>query len=383
MTDNSNTLSLSPAEKNTLLLWGIVGILLAVASLYFPGNSVVFNYQAGAERWLRNQDLYAGPEGYLYLPQFAMLFSLLPAKLALAEIGWNWFQLSVMVSGLFYFSRLLNTGEEKSFFPLLSLAVLIIGWTTFRNGQATILQLGLMLWSIVLLENQRWMLTAATLIAGLISKPVFIVFFLVVIFFYRNLWWRLLLFGGCAFLVTVIIKGVDYTLAQHLGFITMVQQALSYGEGHEKTNWAHFFAIFPQVAGIWVPHKIQLITRLLFAVLVLVAVGIARKRRSSAMAGYYLFALSGCYLMLFNPRTETNSFVLVAPAIGYWVAISKHRFQDKAYHAFCWLFVISFPFAKYVRLITPGMWAWGKPMITVFFTIFLVKQLFSKEDLKE
>ncbi len=383
MINSSGTLSLSSAEKNTLLLWCIVGILLAIESFYFPGNSVVFNYLAGADRWLRNQDLYAGPEGYLYLPQFALLFSLLPAKLALAEVGWNWFQLSVMVSGLFYFSRLLNRAGEKFFFPLLSLVVLIIGWTTFRNGQATVLQLGLMLWSIVLLEDQRWTLTAATLILGLISKPVFIVFFLVVVFFYRTLWWRVLLFGGCAFLVPVMIKGFDYAVAQHLGFITMVQEALSYGEGHEKTNWAHFFAIFPQVAGIWVSQKVQLITRLLFAVLVLVAVAVARKHRSSATAGYYLFALSACYLMLFNPRTETNSFLLIAPAIGYWVAVSKHRFHDKACHACCWLLVISFPFAKYVKLITPGMWAWGKPVITLFFTIFLVKQLFSKEDLKE
>ncbi|MDP0589979.1 MAG: hypothetical protein QS748_12665 [Candidatus Endonucleobacter bathymodioli] len=353
---------------------------MVIDSLYFPGGSVVFNYQMGADRWVAFENLYAGPEGYLYLPQFAMIFSILPDSLVATEIIWNLFQLVVVVSGLYGFSRMMSGLEEKSFFPLLSVVVLIISWTTIRNGQATMLQLGVMLWTSVSLYEKKWNLAAFLLVAGLISKPVFIIFFALVVFFYSSLYWRIALWVGGACLFPVLFKGYEYAINQHVDFVSMVYESLIYGESGHKTNWAHFFAIFPQLLGVSVSSGIQVVTRLIVGLLVLWGVAFARKRYASEVACYYLYALAACYLMLFNPRTETNSFALIAPAIGYWVAVTTHRFHDMKYHLFCWLFVISFPFAKYVKLLTPGMWAWGKPMITVFFSIFLIWQLCWKDQ---
>ncbi|MDP0562552.1 MAG: hypothetical protein QS721_09625 [Candidatus Endonucleobacter sp. (ex Gigantidas childressi)] len=375
-----NWQNLSRADKSIFCLWVLVGLLLVIDSLYFPGGSVVFNYQMGADRWVASENLYAGPEGYLYLPQFAMLFSLLPGSLVAAEIIWNLFQLVVVVSGLYCFSRMMSDVEEKSFFPLLSVVVLIISWTTIRNGQATMLQLGVMLWTSVSLHKKQWNLAAFLLVIGLISKPVFVIFFALVVFFYCSLCWRIALWAVGACLLPVLFKGYEYAIDQHLGFVSMVYESLVYGESGHKTNWAHFFAIFPQLLGVNVSSGVQIVTRVIVGFLVLCGVAFARRRYTSELACYYLYALAACYLMLFNPRTETNSFALIAPAIGYWVAVSIHRFHDMKYHFLCWLFVISFPFAKYVKLITPGMWAWGKPMITVFFSIFLIWQLFRQDQ---
>ncbi|MDD7805888.1 MAG: hypothetical protein PUP46_10105 [Endozoicomonas sp. (ex Botrylloides leachii)] len=374
----SKVKDLSSEDKAALLLWLAVAIGLVIDSLYFPGGSVVFNYLDGANRWLDNTSLYAGPEGYLYLPQFAMLFSFLPAHLAYTETVWNLIQLIVLVSSLFFFSRIVAKPNEKSFFLILSVVMLIISFTTFRNGQATIIQVGIMLWTVITIINKQWGVTAFLLIAGLIAKPVFLIFFLLVAFFYFKLWWRVLIGFAFAFCIPVLLKGYDYTLEQHIGFITMLQQALSFGESGYKTNWAHFFAIFPQVFDFWVPSSIQLVSRIVIGIVLLYALYFSRKHHSITMAGYYLYAFSACYLLLFNPRTETNSFALIAPAIGYWLAVFTYRCPNIKHQLFIGALVLSFPFAKYVQLITPGMWAWGKTVITLVFCIFLIKELTKK-----
>ncbi len=372
-------MQLTKEDRNTFVLWLLILVLFIANCLTTQGGSVVFNYVAGAHRWLTGEDLYAGPEGYIYLPQFAFLFSFLPLQEDSAQIAWNLIQLSVMVSGLYVFSRLMARDGEKSFFPLLSVVVLIISLTTIRNGQATIMLLGLMLWSIVALTRKQWNLAALLLIIGLIIKPIFIVFFLLAVLFYHPLWWRLIIGLLIAFVVPMLFKGTGYTLSQYEGFITMASQAVEWGESGPKLNWAHFFAIFPQVFHVWVPASVQMAVRLIMAVATVFLVFYAHRRYSPEVACYYLYAFAACYLMLFNPRNETNSFALLSAAIGYWVVISKHRYSNLKYHAFCWLFVVSFPMAKYVKYITPGVWAWGKPVIALLFTIFLIQRLFSGE----
>jgi hypothetical protein len=39
-----------------------------------------------------------------------------------------------------------------------------------------------------------------------------------------------------------------------------------------------------------------------------------------ALRGLWLYALATAYLMLFNPMTEANSYVILAPALGAWGA---------------------------------------------------------------
>jgi len=100
--------------------------------------------------------------------------------------------------------------------------------------------------------------------------------------------------------------------------------------------------------------------------------------------------LATCYLMLFNPRNETNDYALLSVAIGYWllaigywVAVSKHRFHSLKFHVFCWFFVLGFVASKYIVTLTPGMWAWWKPVMGIFFTLFLLQRLFMDKVIAE
>jgi hypothetical protein len=79
--------------------------------------------------------------------------------------------------------------------------------------------------------------------------------------------------------------------------------------------WAHFFGML-NVAGISVSPSVQTGVRVLAAGGTLGLCLLAQKRFAAAQAGVWLYALSACYLMLFNPRTENNTYAILGPAIA-------------------------------------------------------------------
>ncbi|MDP0589978.1 MAG: glycosyltransferase family 87 protein [Candidatus Endonucleobacter bathymodioli] len=372
--------SLSKVEKVTVGIWLLVAMLMVIKSIANPSGSTVSDeYLLGATRWLARDDLYSGPVGFLYLPQFAFLYSVYsPLPLWASEALWRITQLLVMLYGLVAFARLMKRPGENSFVPLLTVAVICISTASFRNGQANIMMLGLLLLSTVALVHKQWNRGALFMTLGLIVKPTFIVYYLLAGVLNRPLYWRLPVGLLVALLIPMLFQGSTYVLEQHQNFIVMLEEAVCYGESGEKLTWAHFFAIFPQVAGFSVAPVVQQLTRLVMALLTLVVAWYTSRKYPRDMAGYYIYALATCYLMLFNPRNETNDYALLSVAIGYWVAVSKHRFHDFKYHLFCWFFVVGFVASKYIVKLTPGMWAWWKPVMAVFFTIFLLQRLFSQ-----
>ncbi|MDD7805887.1 MAG: glycosyltransferase family 87 protein [Endozoicomonas sp. (ex Botrylloides leachii)] len=383
---NTNRLSLyqrwqllSRAEKAAAWMWVLVAILMVLKSIASTYSTTVANeYTLGASRWLAGDKLYAGPNGFLYLPQFACLYSIYsPLPAWASEAAWRLTQLIVLLFGIGSFARAMQASGEKSFFPLLSVVVVCIGTASFRNGQANIMLLGVMLLSTVALAEKQWNKAAAFMTFGIIVKPTFIVFYLLAGILNKPLYWRLLVGLVVAFFAPMLFKSPTYVLDQYHSFLIMLKQAITYGETGPKLTWASFFAIFPQVAGFSVAPEIQHITRLILAPVTLLLAWYASKKYPRYIACYYVYALATCYLMLFNPRNETNDYVLLSVAIGYWVAISKHRFHNIKYHLFTWFFVLGFIASKYIVLLTPGMWAWWKPVMGVFFSLFLLQRLFS------
>lgn len=367
-------------EKLTVVLWLFVVLIMVIKCLTSPHRSTVSDeYLLGASRWLAGDSLYAGANGFLYLPQFAFLYSIFHLfPFVMSEIIWRLVQLAVLLSGLTAFARLLARPGEPSFLPLLSVVVVSMGMASFRNGQANIMLLGLLLLSVVALTRQQWTQAAFYMVLGLIAKPTFIVFFLLAGVLHRPLYWRLPLGLVLAFVVPALFKGPGYVMEQHLNFLDMLRQAIAFGEYGPKLTFSHFFAIFPQLTGWWVPAEIQQLTRLLLAPLTLACAYYAQRKYSPQTACYYSYALATSYLMLFNPRNETNDYILLSVAIGYWLVMARYRSHHLGYQLLCWFFVLGFVASKYVVKLTPGMWAWWKPVMAVLFSLFLLQRLFSQ-----
>ena len=78
-----------------------------------------------------------------------------------------------------------------------------------------------------------------------------------------------------------------------------------------------------QSAGVHVPTAIRLPMAAVAAVLTLGLCFLGLRRGGTRQGLWLLMAFAACYLMLFNPRTETNSYVIVIPYIAMAAALYR------------------------------------------------------------
>ena len=96
----------------------------------------------------------------------------------------------------------------------------------------------------------------------------------------------------------------------------------------------------------------------------------------------YLFSFSALYILLFNPRTENNTYAMLGPAIGLftarWIVLSRHRIAV----AFLSLLVLFLAAGdELVRATSPpGEHIWLKPFLAILFLAYLVFHLFSQHE---
>lgn len=72
--------------------------------------------------------------------------------------------------------------------------------------------------------------------------------------------------------------------------------------------------------GAPLPDFVMTAVRVLAALGTLAVARIALRRYDAARGAFVCMLLAALYLLLFNPRTETNSYVLIAPFVGLLVA---------------------------------------------------------------
>jgi len=82
--------------------------------------------------------------------------------------------------------------------------------------------------------------------------------------------------------------------------------------------------------GIPLPDLAMTAVRALAAIGTLVVAWVARRRYDAVRGAFVCMLLAAWYLLIFNPRTETNSYVLLAPFAGILVAASA---QDSKFPA--------------------------------------------------
>ena len=87
-----------------------------------------------------------------------------------------------------------------------------------------------------------------------------------------------------------------------------------------------------------------------------------------------VYALSTCYLLLFNPRTENNSYVLLSPVIGVMAAhsylVARQRIKAVLLTAAAIALIAGH---EVCQIITPGAgFVWFGPLTTLLFACGLL-----------
>lgn len=366
------------AVRNAWIGW-IVLFLATAAIILIAGNtrSVVSNYREASLAWLDGRALYdlSGVGGFTYLPQAAILFlpfSLLP-EIA-GEVAWRLANLAVFAVGLRGLARLAAKGPERELFPLATLVSIPLAWDCARNGQATLIMTGLMLLAVTDLAGRRWWRSALWLSLSVAVKPIAIVLPLLVLALHRQMTRRVPLAIAAAAVLPFLAQHPSYVLEQYAAFLQNTVTAAHVGA--VDTGWTTPFNAL-RLVGVEAPERAQTVIRLLAAGGTLALSVLARRKRDGNAAGLFLYALAATYLMLFSPRTENNTYAMLGPAVGVFLArafLVEGRLRTGALLGAMTLAMAAS--RQLQRIATPQAdTTWILPLMAVCFFCFLVYRL--------
>jgi alpha-1,2-mannosyltransferase len=129
---------------------------------------------------------------------------------------------------------------------------------------------------------------------------------------YRPMRARLVAGGAILVVTPFLLQAPGYVMGQWVGWTRMLASAGKLGlEG----LWANLFGLLGTV-GLVTPPSVQAWIGLAAALATLALCAVTSRRHTPAQAVVLVLALHGCYLMLFSPRTEVNTYSALAPAIA-------------------------------------------------------------------
>ena len=299
-------------------IWALFLLAICALVVFGPRRSVTPAYFHGAAQWVAALPLYNDQGvGFIYLPHAAMLFVPLAAlPLLVAEVLWRCVTIGCYAWGVRRFSALAEKNSPLPLFTLASLIAVPLACSSAKNGQATLPMAGMMMAAVAYMAASSWWRAAGCLALALSIKPLAIVLILLSVVLYRPMMGRLAVALGVMLAVPFLTQDPAYVQSQYLAFARTV------GLATDHSNVEYFAQLFGllRVIGLDVSSHVQALWRAGFAGLTLLACLWYRRRMDASRWGVYFYALSACYLMLFNPRTENNTYSLLAPAIAVFFA---------------------------------------------------------------
>jgi alpha-1,2-mannosyltransferase len=295
-----------------LALWAVPLLAISVIVILRPEHRAVTPlYHTAVAHWWARQPLYDGPAGMNYLPQFALLFSLFHAlPLALGETLWRWAAVGGLTWGLWRFVR--EETAAPKVFALVSLVAMPLTLGALRNGQANAHLGACLLLSASFLRSERWWPASLFLLLALAIKPLAVAAMGLAFAAFPGLWWRLAV-GTVGLVAAPFLTGPwDYVAGQYASAWADLRECAAVTQHRfADLNGLLRTVGFPLTGGV------SLAVRALAGALFFAGCWRAGRQRDSRLALLWLGA-AAAYLMLFNPMTEGNSYVVLAPALGLW-----------------------------------------------------------------
>ncbi len=367
----------TPAARSAWVAWAALFVIVAAIMVAGSTRSVVPNYRIAALNWIDGVELFdrIGEGGFTYLPQSALLFipfALLP-EIA-GEVLWRLLNIAVFAGGIHAFSRLAGRSSGRDLFSLLSLVSIPLAWDCARNGQTTLIMAGLMLFAVADIARERWWRATSWLVLSVAFKPLSIVLTLLAGALCRPLWRRVPAGVAVLFLLPFLTQHPAYVLGQFSGFLENTTAAVHVGA--VEKGWTTTFNAL-QVAGLQVTERVQTMLRLAAAVGTLALCYLARRRHDPDRSAVLLYSFAALYLMLFSPRTENNTYAMLGPAVGVFLAraflVERRALTGGLLAAMTLVLLAARPLQ---RVLTPSAdTSWVHPLMAAGFFLFLVRHL--------
>jgi hypothetical protein len=354
------------------MLWGLMFVFVAAQVLHndsSDNSNECWGYARATSAWWHRENLYdtTNIDGFLYLPQAAIFYTPFAAlHHPIGDVLWRLVGLWAFCHGLWRMSKLLSPGQALWVFAIGTFIALAPSYNALRNGQANLLIAALMLHATVDLVKKRWWRAAIWLTVGFAVKPIVLVMILLAGALYRPMSWRLAIVAAAIFLSPFATGGFHYVLTQYhqcwikLSMSSQPDRAFSDLRG---MFWS---------MGCVIPMPVYLFMQVIAAAATLALCIVAIRRWNEPAGSAFVLTLAACYLMLFNPRTEGNSYVILTPMIALPAAL---LFLDNRRRPAAWILV------TLAIWLTGNLWAykqtvhWMKPLACIIFLILMVREL--------
>jgi alpha-1,2-mannosyltransferase len=369
------------ADRAAWTAWAALFVTISILILAGSDHSVVSAYRDATIQWFAGHDIYTDTgHGFLYLPIAAILFApfawLPPAA---GEIAWRFVAIAGFAIGIRRLGRIAERGESDSTFAVLTLASLPLAMACARNGQSTLIMAGLMMLACVALAERRrsWAVLWATLAVAL--KPLAIVLLLLAPFMDRRLVGRVAVGLAAVLCLPFLLQRPSYVLDQYMKCGQMFRASSHCGM---IELWAQPFSVLG-LLGVNVPESAQTAIRVIAAGGAIALTRAARLRSGPQRAAEYLLAISALYILLFNPRTENNTYALLGPVMGLSLvaALAVNRPGRAQVIFLSTLLALMAVGDSVVRLFAPeGEHIWMTPNVATLFSLYLIHRLFFRSE---
>jgi alpha-1,2-mannosyltransferase len=286
------------------------------------GMTVPEVYSHASACWFGGQPLYTQKtiHGFLYLPTFAVLYGpaiLLPA--AASEVIWRTLGLAMLAHALWRLCLLAGSAAPRLFL-MVTILMLFVAHGAARLGQVNVHLSAVMVYAALAMAEQRWRALALWLCLAVVLKPVMLPMLLLGgVVRPKEMGWRLGLGLAGVLLLPFAFQAPAYVAAQYHGFATKMflasdPAAIPYG-------FADIFAL-TRLFGWHFPRAVEVVVQASAGLATAGLCRLAVRRWDPVPAALFFLAISGSYVLLFNPRTETNGYVLVGTAVAFLAAVA-------------------------------------------------------------
>ena len=298
-----------------LMAWLISFLVIEIMVASRPlKRTVTPLYHTASANWWAHKDLYDGPKGMNYLPHFAVLFSpfyALPSPAG--DLVWRGVAMGLLAYGSWRMVRRYFQDRAMGTFLGISALMLPICLGAIRSGQANATFGGLMLCAVACLQDRQWWGSAVLMGLATMVKPLGIVLMLLAPAVYPMMFVPVIgSLAGCL-LFPFLFASPDYVVSQHQLFLKNLGSCAEVSEN----RFADISGIIRALGGE-LPEKVSKLLRVGAGGAFLGLCYFGGKRVQEPARSLWLYALAAGYLMLFNPMTEHNSYVILAPALALW-----------------------------------------------------------------